>query len=304
MKAYERNQSSIESGQALVLVLLSLAVVLTIVLFILSRSVTDIAISSRTQEAVRAFSAAEAGVEKALVIGQSSGLTTIGSAMYNANVSSVANGASNFIFPIQLNSGDASTLWFVGHDLANNDALICSLANPCFTGKSLKVCWGNSGTSASSPTTPAAEVSVFYDKTPGDLSTIQIARAVFDPNSGRTSSNNFAAPDAGTCTIGSQSYQFQKTIDLSTLGIPAGSYGTQNGLQFARIKLLYNADAAHSIGFDVNFAGNSILPSQGEQIDSTGTAGESNRRLSVFQGWPEAPSVFESVIFSPTGLSK
>ena len=56
-----RNLPKIESGQALLLVLLGMAVVLTIVLSILSRSVTDIAVTSREEEALRAFSAAEAG---------------------------------------------------------------------------------------------------------------------------------------------------------------------------------------------------------------------------------------------------
>ncbi len=45
------------------LVLLSMSVVLTLVLFILSRSITDIAVTTSQEEAVRAFSAAEAGVD-------------------------------------------------------------------------------------------------------------------------------------------------------------------------------------------------------------------------------------------------
>lgn len=79
-----------QSGQALLLVLLSMAVVLTIVLSILSRSVTDIAVTSRDEEALRAFSAAEAGVEQALVAGGGTG--TVGNATFNANVSGFASG--------------------------------------------------------------------------------------------------------------------------------------------------------------------------------------------------------------------
>src|SRR6185369_6746883 len=94
-----------ESGQALVLVLLSLAVVLTLVLFVLSRSVTDVAVSSRQEEAVRAFSAAEAGVERALVVGSSSGSTQIGDATYKANVTSYAEGLPDFNYPIVMSSG-------------------------------------------------------------------------------------------------------------------------------------------------------------------------------------------------------
>ncbi len=294
----------VQSGQALVLVLLSLAVVLTLVLFILARSITDIAVSSREEEAVRAFSAAEAGVEKALIAGSSSGLTQIGDATFNATVSSFAAGVQAFTYPMNVSSGDSVTLWFVNHDTDGN--IECSGANPCFTGSKLKICWGKAGTSSAVSVTPAVEVSFFYVATPGDYSTMKIARVAFDPNSGRRSSNFFAAPDAGTCTIDGETFEFQKTIDVAALStpIPASSYSFQNGLQFARVRMLYNTDTDHKVGFDVNFAGNSALPSQGQQIDSTGTAGEANRRIAVFQGWPEPPSVFDYAVYSSTGLTK
>ena len=289
-------------GQALVLILLSLAVVLTLVLFILSRSITDVAVSSREEEAVRAFSAAEAGVEQSLIVGASSGTTAIGNATYKADVSSFAAGTNGFIYPIDLNSGETSTLWFVAHDANGN--ILCNLGSPCFTGKQLRICWGKPGTGANSATTPAAELSVLYATTPGDYSTVRVARAVFDPNSGRRANNSFSANDNGSCTVDGQSFAFQKTVDLSTLGIPAASYNVQNGLQLAHLRFFYNTDTAHQAAFDVNFAGNSILPSQGLMIDSSGIAGQSTRRLSVFQGWPEAPGVFDFALYSSSGLTK
>jgi Tfp pilus assembly protein PilX len=287
-------------GQALVLVLLSLAVVLTLVLFILARSVTDVAISSREEEAIRAFSAAEAGVEKALVIGTNSGSGDTFS--YSANVSNFAEGTREFAYPINLSSGDTATIWFVAHDTDGN--VTCTAGTPCFTGSNLKVCWGKSGTGAGTATTPAVELSVFFESSPSDSTTAKIARATFDPNSGRRATNAFGAPDSGTCTVGGETFQFQKTIDLSTLGIGAGSYGTQGGLQFGRLRMLYNSDLSHKVGFSVNLAGDSVLPSQGLNVDSEGAAGESNRRLSVFQGWPEAPSVLDYSVYSSTGLTK
>jgi hypothetical protein len=290
-----------ESGQALVLVLLSLSVVLTVVLFLLSRSITDVSVSSGQAESVRAFSAAEAGIEKTLIVGTGSGLTQIGDATYTASVSEFAEGAKTFNYPSPLISGDVMTTWFVAHD--SNGNTICNATHPCFTGNTLKICWGNSGSAASLATTPAIEMSVFYETTPGNLSTIKIARSAFDPNSGRIASNSFSPVDSGVCQIEGVNFAFQKTITFSSLGIPAASYGNQNGLIFARIKLLYNTDIAHIIGTDVNISGNSILPSQGQGIVSTGTAGTSNRKINVFQGWPEFP-FGGSVMFSPTGITK
>jgi len=299
-------KSKIESGQALVLVLLSLAVVLTLVLFILSRSVTDISVSSKNSEAITAFSAAEAGIEQALVIGTGGSSTLSNSASFTSSVASFNTvGGSSFNYPIELSSGDSATTWFVAHD-ASTSAVVCDGARPCFTGNNFKVCWGKPGTASDAVVTPAIEATVFYEATPGDLSTVKIARAAFDPNSGRRSSNSLSAPDAGSCTIDGQNYAFQKTATFSGLGVPAGSYGVQDGLQFVRFRMIYNTDTTQTLGTTVSFAGE-FLPSQGQKIVSTGSAGGTagaNRRIEVFQGWPEVPSVFDTSVFSSTGLTK
>ncbi len=296
-----------QKGQALVLVLLSLAVVLTLVLFILSRSITDVAVSSRQEESVRAFSAAEAGVEKSLVIGTGSN-STIGDANYSSSVVDFAEGTQDFAYPINLASGDTSTTWFVSHD--NNGNSACGTGEPCFFSSTndasnfLKVCWGKPGTGASTSTTPAIELVIFYETTPGDVSSIKIARDAYDPNSSRTVNNNFFAPDSGSCTISGVSYAFQKTLTPVDFGIPASSFQSPNGLQFLRTRMFYNSDQSHPVGVTVSFPGNSTLPSQGQSIVSTGVSGESNRRLEVFQGWPEVPGVFDYAVYSSVGLTK
>lgn len=291
-----------ESGQALVLVLLSLSVVLTIVLFVLSRSVTDISTSTEQADSVRAFSAAEAGIEKALITGAGSGgVVQIGDASYSVDVSDYSEDAPSFNYPAPLLSGETMTNWFVSHDATGK--ITCAAGFPCFRGNTLKVCWGNPG----STEIPAVEISVYYETTPGNPATVQIARGAFDPNPTRATSNNFSVPDAGTCQIGGVTYAFQKTITMSGLGIPAGSYNVANGLLFAKIRMLYNTNNGHVIGTNVNFAGNSTLPSQGLDIVSTGTSGTSgsisNRRVSVFRGWPEFP--FSGLaVFYPYGIAK
>ncbi|HKC04469.1 MAG TPA: hypothetical protein VKC54_01210 [Patescibacteria group bacterium] len=292
-----------QKGQALVLVLLSLAVVLTLVLFVLSRSVTDISVSSKNEEAIRAFSAAEAGVEKALVIGTGTNNVTIGDAIYSSLVTSYAEGTKDFVYPIEMSSGDTAVTWFADHDAATGNTL-CNATHPCFTGNTFKVCWAKTNTLSAVAVTPAVEISVFYETTPGSIATTRIARATFDPFSGRTPANGFAGVDIGTCTISGTVYQFQKTFQFSSLGIPAGSYNVAGGLQFARVRLFYNTNTTQNIATSVNFAGDSNLPSQGQSIVATGTAGESNRKINVFQGWPETPSVFDGAVYSSIGLTK
>ena len=272
------------AGQALVLVLLSLAVVLTLVLFILSRTITDIAVSTTEEEAIRAFSAAEAGVEKALIIG-SVGETSIGDASFTADVSEFAEGLSAFNYPITLSPGDTATIWFAENDGEGN-------LTPSFTGGAMKVCWGEDATPIDN-NTPAVEISVFYDS-----GTVLIGRSALDPNaSGRSLSNSFTPVATRDCTIDGVAYEFWSDVDLDAL-----TQGNTAGLLFARVRMLYNADKRQSVGFDVT--GEGLLPSQGQMIVSTGQSGDANRRLEVFQGWGEPPPIFDSAVFSATGLTK
>ena len=291
-----------QSGQALLLVLLSMAVVLTIVLSVLARTITDITVTSREEEALRAFAAAEAGIERALIIGSNAGEFEDG-ASFTATISNFGQLQSEYVYPEKLLSGETAIIWFVDHDEDDGD-LTCD-TNECFTGSSIKICWGEPGTASDSDTTPAIETSIFYANTPADYSTMRIARDTRDPNATRRSSNSFQADGTGTtCVIDDQEFAFRKILDLDTdLGIPAGSYGTQNGLQFAKIRILYNTDMAHTLGVDVSASG-STLPSQGVRIESAGSSGEANRRIEVYQTFGELPPIFDAALFSPGGIIK
>lgn len=301
----ESSTFTTQSGQALLIVLLSMAVVLTIVLSIISFSVTDISVTTRESDALRAFSAAEAGVEKALVaLSSQTGNFNSGQDSYSANVSNIAEGTQNFNFPSGLSGGETGGVWFVAHDTNGN--LTCSASKPCFTGSRMDVCWGKSGTPAGAATTPAIEVSVYYSNPPassGNFSGVSVARDTADPNSSRRGSNAFSAPDSTSgCTIDGVSYQFRKTIDFAALGIPAVSYNAQNGLQMAHVKLFYNSEP-QSLGFTTaGVAG--LLPSQGQKINSIGTAGESTRAVEVYKMYADIAGVFESALFTSAGVSK
>lgn len=287
---------SLDSGQALVLVLLGLAVVLTIVLFVLSRSITDIAVSSSQSQSISAFSAAEAGVEQSLVIG-SGGSNSVGSANYSATVTNVGQNNTSFVYPIELNSGDDLTLWFKSQDSSSD-----------FKGTSFKVCWGKPGTYSDQDLIPAIETVVFYETSPNDPSTVKVFRSAFDPYLLRTSvgvsggsANEFAAPDNsnGSCVIGGQAFQFQATVSLA---------GTPNP-QFAFVRMFYNSDTSQPVAF-ADGVNSHNFPTQGILVDSSGTAGgtsdapQSTRKVEVFQSWPEIPNVFQSAVYSSTGLTK
>ncbi len=287
-----------QSGQALLMVLLSMAVALTLVLSVLSRTISDVNISSQDESSLRAFSAAEAGVEQALVVGSSTGTVAIGDASFSANVSGFAEGKYTLVFPNNFVSGEPAVVWFVSHDANGN--LTCS-GQPCFRGKKAKVCWGDS---LANPV-PALEATIFYLTPPGDYSTVRIARAVYDPNSERRAANNFSDPaSAGNCVIDGINFAYDAIVDFSSLGV--AQWNTPNVLQFMVLKLLYN-NISHRIGVDVNTSlhpQNTTLPAQGQLIESGGTSGNTSRRIEVFQGYGELPMAFYSAIYSKGGLTK
>jgi len=301
------SDSAKQSGQALLIVLLSMAVVLTIVLSVFSNSVTDIAVTTSEAESLRAFSAAEAGVEKALVaLAPQNG--SFGQDLFQTSITNFAEGKQSFIYPLNLSVGDDAVLWFVSHNAS--EALSCSdPTKPCFTGSRIVVCWGREGTPAGLATTPAIETSIFYSSPPvvgGNYSGIRIAREVTDPNSSRRSQNSFSAPDAGGCSIDDKNFAFKKTLVFAPLGILPAVSSAQNGLQFAQVRMVYNTDGPQTIGFDANIAGagNSPFPSQGKQISSEGTAGDATRKVEVYKLYGSVASNMSASIFSSGSLTK
>lgn len=294
------NLPSSNSGQALLIVLLSMAVILTIVLSILSRSVTDIAVTSREEEALRAFSAAEAGIERALIVGSISDSDFGDGASFVATSINFGVSAEEFIYSDKLLSGESATIWFVDHDEETGE-LTCD-TNECFIGDRISVCWAGSGTPSNDAATPALEISIFYVEVPWDYSTIKIARVTTDPNAARRVTNSFGDTDGGGCTLEGQDFEFKETIDFSASGLNI-PYAAPGNLLFGKVRFFYNDDEAQSLGFDVRGSG-SDLPSQGQKIVSTGTAGEANRKIEVLRTFGELPSIFDAAVFSPGGLVK
>lgn len=266
-----------QKGQALVIILLVLAVASTVVISLASRTVTDITITTKEKESARAFSAAEAGIEAALVGGPTQE-TLAGGESYVAETST-AIGGTEFNFPEEISAGETVSVWFVSHDPVTG-ALSCS-AGPCFSGSQIDVCWGKSGTPANS-SAPAIEAMILYLNSAGNYGTARVARVTADPYSGHGS--NFDSASSG-CTVAGKNYAWKKNISFGSLGIPSGS----NVLQVARVKMFYNINEPHPVGV----VAPSSLPAQGTNVVSTGKAEESTRKIEVFRTFPDVPPVFD-----------
>lgn len=299
-------------GQALLIIVLVMAVALTIGLSVIARSITDIAISQKEEEAAKAFSAAEAGVEQALISTCSPPCNPSPPTIDTGSVTGllvdtlVSSGGKSFVHPQALAAGESASIWLIGHDSTGN--LVCLSAYPCFTSTfgQIEICWGKKGTASDSSITPAIEVMVFYTSGSGDWSTTKVARTTFDANATRRGTNGFGyAIGGGGCGIpgASQTFEFTRGINLSSdLGVTLRSSPTNStGPQLIRVRLLYNTNQTHPVGINVDYIGNGALPQQGTKIISTGTSGNATRKLEVYKLYSDLPSIFDYALFSGTG---
>jgi hypothetical protein len=293
------NSRSNDSGQALMIVLLALAAVASVALTISTRSTTDVSVTTGVEDAQRAFTAAEAGIEKVLLdesVALSGPLQESvggGGATYTATANTIPENDQAYAYPFEIEAGEVATLWFMSHD-ANNQ-LTCN-GQPCYTGPNIRVCWGHPGTNATNA--GALEVTVYHQNSSGQ---IIASRTTIDADNARRSQNRFSHNANGNCSaIEGQSYAFSRAIAfVGDLGI--NNFNTAGALKMMRVRILYNT-SPQPIGFRTEGIGS--LPFQGVRIDSLGSSGTSSRRLEAFSLYPVVPSMFEAALFSPPGVVK
>jgi hypothetical protein len=305
----KRNQK----GQALLIVVLIMAVALVVVLSVASRSTTDVSKTTYDENALRAFSAAEAGVEEALLKNTGTGESAPVVVDQGANVSYtsvVASSTSSNVFnnPEPILSGQSRTFWLVSH--APDGSLTCN-GLPCTSTSQVEMCWGVPGTANNQAQTPAVEVTMYFDDSAGKLSVsspnnyqnVKTFRYTADPSTNtRRTSNSFGSATT-SCSFGS--YAFSTGNLVLTSDLPSGCPASAGGgcLIMAKVRSFYNTNTPQPIGMKVVSAG-ALLPAQGIQVESTGTAGDSTRKVSVFRSFPEPQSVFDAGVFSFNDLTK
>ncbi len=307
-----------QKGQTLLIVVLVMVIGLTVSLFLVSRTITNLRNSNEQANSQKAFSAAEAGVEKALQEGLCSsapcptfppvtGSLNNNSASFNTTIESLPSvSSSEFLF----NNGDAVAkddgvdLWLVDHKSDGSLNYSCASGNvnhnwQCVSGSpSLTFYWGSSSNSCTVDTAAVAalELVVLYElnaQTDNGAS-VKSTRYVYDPCSSRIGQNSFSlslASGGGTVSNGASSETFNYSALIT---IPNNS-----GI-LVRVVPLY---ASTPIGVAVTNcpSGQCSLPNQGNLINSTGTSGKTTRVITVFQGYSEIPSeFFPYVLFAPT----
>lgn len=298
-----------QNGQTILILILIMVVALAIGLSIVQKSLVDVSTASKVEQSSRAFSAAEAGIEKALSTNSNASCTECQN--FADNLSTIKQVQDSNQKPgIPLSSGiqealgypplakeDVAQVW-----LADPNATLPTCASPyvCYTQTSLDVYWGNSNTDKA-----AIELTlVFYDG-----SIYKSNKWYLDnPSASRNPSNGF--DNTSSCTghvVGVNTYQCKKTLDFSSIRAvnPSAAW------MLLRARLLYNetsqpfAVQATGQGSACSVAGGGCyLPPQARSITSTGVSGETQRKVNVFLENKVVPSYFDYVIFSAGDIKK
>lgn len=272
-----------QDGQILLIVVLVIIIASTIGLSLASRSITSLRTSTEEAESQKALSAAEAGIERAI---QGSipiavqGNNPSNNSSYFTNFTAVQS--SSFL----INGGnvipkdEGADVWFVGHN-ADGTADYSSALSPNF----LHLYWGTPSEACGTSTAPAAiqAIVILRNKNTEEIKSYRYA---YDSCTARISGNNFTQANSGSFTVtgitgatfGSRTPETGANSDLAK-GV--------NDIVFMRVIPIYK-DAVIGV-YACNRAGNNCtsLPSQGYVISSTGISGATNRKLTVFKGYPQ-----------------
>ncbi len=305
-----KNNFSSESGQTLLIVVLVMVVALTIGLSVASRSIVNLRATSEEANSQLAFSAAEAGVERVLKTGTNITNISLGNndaSIKSANATTI--GQNEFI----VNCGNDASLCKTIPPVFKDDGVDIWLSKyPDYTDplspQVFTIYWGTQADNCGSTPPPAAiEVIVISGSKAVPIST----RYVYDPCSRGNKFTVLNQSDIGRFFVLGKTFKYKTPNNNDKIAITSGL--------IARIVPLYantpiavstcdnggnngngNNNNNNNNGNGNNGNGNSCtpLPSQGQTITSIGTAGETVRKITYYQGYPELPSeFFQHILF-------
>ena len=271
------------SGQALVLVMMVLAVAMTVGLSIVARSANEVKVTSAQEESARALEAAEAGLEKAL-----GGTLQIGGYPYPT----LGSGATYVIAPTPV-LGNIKNEWIIPFQLVEGQVATVDLKNftkPNIDKMKIRLCWGTSGSSTPQTVLEATLYYVISGNT-------KIGRLIYDPTGTLTSSEPTGS-FIGQLNLCPPGFKYSKVPDWGNFGSGIDE-GTQ--LLMMRLKLYGNGTNAEPIAIK---APGADFGRQGETYISVGSAGTSTQKVRAVQLNYDIPTIFDNAVFSGTSISK
>ncbi|GEM_PF-1480764 len=294
-----------QKGQVIIILLLVMLVSLSVGLALTQRSVNDVTTSTQVEQATRAFSAAEAGIQKALSsplpLGYILPLDNNSSATVDSSGLLPYSGTNAGIEYPKIGRETTAQFWFVDPSVVGAPVAFYNPGSASFD-----LYYGNALTTD----LPAVDVTVviqsgsnFY--TYSQYYDSHTTRA--DPPSGNgfteTSCTN---PTMATGILGnSRQFYCRQTVgpilDLGTVA-PSDSCGTATcKLILARIRFLYIKEN-HSLAIAPVVG--SQFPPQVQIYNATGTAGQSQKQVQAFKVKDVVLPWFDFALFSTNEIIK
>lgn len=297
-----------QSGQIVVIALLAMVVVLAIALAIIGRSMLEISTSARTEESSRAFSAAEAGIERGLQD------KNFGGGGSSGNLLSFDNNAEATV-DVNANLPDAG-LPLEHPPIGKESFAQFWLANPYgnlsasdpfdYPGSKFKIYFGavknSSGKTidyaADVENKPALEVMVVY-LTGGEYKS---TRYLYDSNNSR--GNSFRGCDIGQ-NQRVQTNQIGHYNDFyCSATVPGDGSNLPVGVKImVRVRILYSS-FSHPIAVGPFDGPSGNIPKQATITKSTGTVGNVQRSIEVFKQQSVLPQFLDYALFSASSIDR
>lgn len=290
-----------EKGQIIIILLLLMLVTLSIGLALTQKSVTDVTTSTQTEQSSRAFSAAEAGIEKALT-----GTATT-DFEYKLGNDATATVDTSALLPLAVPGEPGVAIEYppIGRE-TTAQFWLTNPRNPgiSYSNSSLDLYFGNANTTTDKP---AVELKIvmqsnnnFYSKT-----------YYYDSDSNRASSNNFLPSSCGsilplTTILGNDRkfYCKQPIGSIEDVGTPAlGDFcpSATCKLILARVRFLYSNEN-HNLALAPSSGAN--FPPQVQIYNATGKAGQSEKQIQAFKVVDVIPPWFDFAVFSVDEITK
>lgn len=290
-----------QKGQVVIILLLVIVVGLAVGLTVVGRSVTEISTSTKTEQSSRAFSAAEAGIEKILQQNPSLGST--------GSVPNITFNNQSQAQQIEWNADLPETQKALEYPPFGKESFAQFwLANPSnlaasYDRSSFDIYFGDKSQDYSSGkenNQPAIEVHLIYRDGSNGYKSL---KKFIDSYSTRVPANSFdtcSSPASPIETNDSGSNDRWFYCEASFSGYPLD---ISNNIYpvMVRVRILYT-NTAHPVAIQPTSGGS--LPKQSQIYRSTGTAGDVARTLEVFRQKSVMPQLFDYVLFSAGDLSK
>lgn len=296
-----------QKGQAILALILIMAVALAIGVSVIQKSLVDVSTSTRVEQSQRAFSAAEAGIEKALT---SQGISsTVPITLSNQSSATVQDTG---LLPLIASSGsqqdgleyppiskeEFAHVWLADPTSPTNPPAQFYMPTSKTSERGIEIYWGNSTAEKA-----AIEVKIIHF----NGTNYQVSAYYFDSDGGRAGANGFtdasgncSSPTINTTAGTNRTFSCNRVIDSSS-----SPPFPLSGLMLTRIRLLYNSTSQPVAVRGFGICGTQCsLPPQVRLITSIGLSGETQRTIQIFQIDKVVPPYFDFAIFSTGAIDK